>query len=439
MKTNTSGVAPTPVYTHEGGRAAAKVSVHQQLERSVMSCMLFEREFYEDGVDIASRIASLVPKCKPEFVALLAITARTAMKLRHVPLLLVRELAKTKCERDLVRKTLAEVVQRADELAEFLALYWANGRCPVPHCIRLGLSDALRKFNEYNLAKYDRDEKVKLRDVLRVCHPKPANKVQAALWKRVVKRELKTPETWEVLLSAGKDKKETFTKLIKEEKLGALALLRNLRNMEQAGVADKVIRGALESLDVSRVLPFRFIAAARHAVRFESDLESAMFKSIEHLPKLPGDTMIMVDVSGSMDAALSAKSDMTRMDAACGLAMVLRELVTRVSIVSFSNSAVAVPARKGFALRDAIVNSQGRGGTALAQSMAQVAHLPIDRLVIITDEQSNDGILKAPCDKCYLINVASARNGVGYGKKWVHLDGFSEAVVQWIAAYESVD
>jgi len=63
--------------------------------------------------------------------------------------------------------------------------------------------------------------------------------------------------------------------------------------------------------------------------------------------------------------------------------------------------------------------------------------IPRDRLVVITDEQSHDHV-PPPHGKGYVINVASNRNGVGYGE-WMHIDGWSEAVVEFIAELESTD
>ncbi len=60
-----------------------------------------------------------------------------------------------------------------------------------------------------------------------------------------------------------------------------------------------------------------------------------------------------------------------------------------------------------------------------------------DRIIVITDEQSHDRI-GAPRGKGYVINVASARNGVGYGP-WVHIDGFSEAVIDYIRELEHTE
>ena len=116
--------------THEGA-PARNISTELQLRRSVLACLLWESQFYEDGVEIAGRIAELVPKVAAEKVAALAVEAREKMKLRHAPLLLVREMARHATHRGLVAETLARVIQRADELAEFVAIYWKDGRVPL--------------------------------------------------------------------------------------------------------------------------------------------------------------------------------------------------------------------------------------------------------------------------------------------------------------------
>jgi hypothetical protein len=82
---------------------------------------------------------------------------------------------------------------------------------------------------------------VKLRDVLLLSHAKPSNAEQAALWKRLVENTLESPDTWEVALSAGKDKRETWERLLREEKLGGVAVLRNLRLMLASGVDPKPV------------------------------------------------------------------------------------------------------------------------------------------------------------------------------------------------------
>ena len=420
--------------THEGG-PAKRVTPELALRRSVLACLLWESQFYEDGVAIAGRIAELVPKVAPESVAALAVEAREKMKLRHAPLLLVREMARHKTHRALVAETLTRVVQRADELAEFVTIYWSAGKAPLSAQVKKGLAAAFTKFDEYALAKYNRPGPVKLRDVLFLSHAKPLDAAQAELWKRLVEGKLTTPDTWEVALSAGADKREAWERLLRERKLGALAVLRNLRNMKDAKVSEELVLDGLRTLNTARVLPFRFIAAARHAPQWEAELEQAMLKSMTEQPKLAGKTVLLVDVSGSMDERLSARSDMQRNDAAYGLAILLREIAEKVKVFTFSDYLVEVPARRGFALRDALNHSQAHSGTYLGRALDSLRE-DYDRLIVITDEQSHDRVDR-PKGHGYVINVGSYKNGIGYGE-WTHIDGWSESVIEYIRAAEPV-
>ena len=423
---------PWGTRTHEGA-PARNISSELQLRRSVLACLLWEDQFYEDGVEISGRIQSLVPKVKAETVATLAIEARNKMKLRHVPLLLVREMARLKTHSEFVSRTLSQVIQRADELAEFVAIYWKDGKAPLSAQAKKGLAEAFRKFDEYQLAKYDRSGPIRLRDVLFLCHAKPRDAEQAALWKRLIEGELQTPDTWEVALSSGADKREAWERLLRERKLGALALLRNLRNMKQAGVDESLVLNGIESMNTGRVLPFRFLAAARYAPQWEESLERAMLSSLKGQEKVPGRTVLLVDVSGSMMAALSRRSEMLRTDAAYGLAILLREICEKAITFTFSNDLAEVPPRRGFALRDALDASQPHSATYLGRALEKIRE-KYDRIIVITDEQAHDHV-PGPRGQGYVINVASNKNGVGYGP-WTHIDGWSEAIVEYVRSLE---
>lgn len=432
MKKNVRNVVSAPL-TH-GGAPAARINAEAQLRRSVLATLLWEDQFYEDGQTIADRIQELSAKVDPATVAALAIEAREVQKLRHVPLLLAASLAPRGGA--VVGDTIARVIQRADELAEFLAIYWGRGRVPLSKQVKKGLAAAFGKFDGYQLAKYNREAAIRLRDVLFLTHAKPKDEAQAQLWKQLVDGTLPSADTWEVALSAGKDKATEWTRLLSEGKLGYLALLRNLRGMEQAGVSKDLIRQAiLARKGADKVLPFRFIAAAQAAPTFEPELDTALLATIGELPQFSGTTAILVDVSGSMDAKLSARSDLTRMTAAATLAAVFPG---KAEVYSFADRVVQVPARKGMAGVEAILRSQPHGYTRLAEAVAMInAKGGFDRLVVITDEQATSGRVPAPvAPNAYMINVASARNGVGYGA-WTHLDGFSEGVLRWMAQFEA--
>lgn len=432
MRVNTANKV-APVYTHEGARAST-ITAEQALRRSVMSCMLWEDTFYEDGVDIVERINDLAKKVPFDKIANLAIQAREDMKLRHAPLML----AKVVSDRQAGRKMgdlLERIVQRPDELSEFLALYWKDGKRPLAKQIKVGLARAFRKFDEYALAKYNRDHAVKLRDVLFLCHAKPVDKAQEKLWKKLVEGTLATPDTWEVALSAGEGKAETFARLMAEKKLGALAFLRNLRNMNDAGVNKGIVAKYGDDLNMDRVLPFRFISAARAVPQWSDIIEHWMLKALKGADKLTGKTVIVVDNSGSMEDAVSKKSDITRADAACALAILIREICEDAVVIGYGSDAKVMPNYRGFALRDAIRRGPG-GGTDTGYAVKMANREKPDRVIVVTDEQSHTSVDK-PFDKGYIINVASFKNGIGY-KDWVHIDGWSESVVDFIRMLEKL-
>lgn len=433
------------ILTHEGAPAYIIHNAIDQLRRSVLACMLFEDTFYESGVEIADRIHQEVAAVlsKPggaDLIGNLAFEARTKFKLRHAPLWLVVALARSKDPeaRKVVSGAIFSAVQRADELGELLAMYWKDQKdAPISAQMKKGLAAAFGKFSAYDLAKYaGKGAEISARDVMFLVHPKPKDEAQAEIWKQLASNTLPSPDTWEVALSAGGDKKEEFSRLLTERKLGALALLRNLRNMQQAGVDVGLIREGLATMKTERVLPFRFITAARYAPNLEPELEKAMFRCLESQEKLAGKTVLLVDNSGSMYAQISAKSELQRVEAACALAMLLREICDECQVVTFGTTAGLVRPRRGFALRDEVVNSQHGGGTNTDLGLAIAQKEGYDRCIVITDEQSHQSIRNPITGKKgYVINVAAYQNGIGYGP-WNHIDGWSESVIDYIQHFE---
>jgi hypothetical protein len=441
MKYNTKKTVPNE-YTHEG-MIAAKITKEQQLQRSVCSCFLGENEFYENGELIFSRIYKLALEVSPKFVAQLAIEARHKWKLRSVPLLLLSALARTGSGKgSVVADTIDAVITRPDQMCEFLAVHAkANGvgndklKGVLSAQMKKGLAKTFTKFDEYQLAKYNRNEEIKLKDVLFLSHAKPISYPQMHLWGKLINDELSPPDTWEVLLSSGKNKKETWERLLMEEKLGYLALLRNLRNMTNEGVDKNLMRKAILARKGAKdILPFRYIAAARACPMMEPELDLAMQACMEEYASFGGETIVLVDVSGSMNVPLSAKSDLKRMDAAASLAALFPG---HKRVFTFSNYFVEVPPRKGMAGVEKIIKSQAHSGTKLNSAIAEANALSHNRLIIITDEQAGiESAIKPRVRDSYMINVASNKNGVGYGGNYTHIDGFSEGVFSFIRQWE---
>lgn len=458
--------------THEGGPAAV-IKPYDELRRTVLNCLLWEDTFYEDGVAIADRIKTLCQNARISISQLagLATEARTVHHLRHVPLILLVHAARrprTPRENKELEASLVTACDRPDQITEFLSLYWKEGKCPLTHWIKRGLGKALARFSAYHLGKYNRDKPIKLRDVMFLVHAKPhiaayhftvrapaiskprykrgetsRHNVLGASFAKLADNTLESPDTWEVRLSAaGKSceetKKQVWEDLLQRGKLGDLALLRNLRNMREEKVDESLISAVFSTKNFNRIWPYQFIAAATHAPWAEPMLEPAMMKAAASLDKLSGKTLLLVDVSGSMNEEMSGKSKMKRFDAAAGLAVLLRE-IGETDVFSFNTQVTLHPPRHGFALRDSLKALLG-GGTYLGNALARIAkeggHYA--RVIVITDEQSSDRIRTLPsADRYYIINVASYQNGVSTKAGFVKIDGFSENVVRYIAALET--
>lgn len=429
-----SSKRPVVATTFEGGPVFKAPTKEQELRRAVLTCLLWENEFYRKGHETASRIQNLAKELSFETVAKLAVEARSQYKLRHVPLWLLVAVLEAGHKGAQVSNLIAETIQRPDEMAELLSLWWKNGKRALPAQLRKGLAKAFVKFNEYQLAKFDKPGVVKLCDVMALSRPKPETEEQAAMFKRVADRALVTPDTWEVALSSGADKKATWERLVTERKLGPQATLKNLRNMLSAGVDESIIRQAINQVKTERVLPFEFITAARYAKQFEPELEQLMFKGMAK-NTLKGKTVLLVDVSGSMMSKVSDKSELSRFDAAAALAMLLREECEIVEVYAFNTQDPKMVApRRGFALRDAIPFTGG--GTEIGRAVDYInRNVDYDRIMVFTDEQSSDRVAGPKSSKAYMINVATYEYTVNNGA-WTSVNGFSEAIVDYIKEHE---
>lgn len=433
MRTNVN--THTSVFTHEGG-PSTNVDPFKRLKRLTMACMLWEDTFYIDGKTISEQIEEICKSIPTKKILEVALETKKKGLLRHIPLFLIIQAFKKREKNKEIKEVIYEVCDRPDQMTELLSLYWKDGKKPLPAQLKKGLAKAFARFDEYQLAKYNRDNPIKLKDVLFLCHAKPKDDEQASLWKRLVNNEMKTPDTWEVRLSSGANKKESFKELLEKGKMGKLAIIRNLRNMFESQVPKELVESELMKKE-KPLLPFQFLAAAKHCMAWEDMIDKSMVSSMEGKEKLKGNTILLVDVSASMDASISNKSEMRRVEAACGVAILLREVCENISIGTFSNALVIIPPRHGMALRDAIVTSQSHGGTYLGQALSAIKYNPkVDRVIVITDEQTADRIPKIPVEKCYVLNVGVYQNGMQNNGQWLTINGFSEHCIDYIQEVE---
>ena len=440
-----------------GLRAAIQPNI-QLLRRITLANLLWENCAYVDGKSISDEIVRLIPLCSPLDVAALAVECRLVQKLRHTPLFIASEMCKYPEHRALVGDILPKIITRADMLTDFLAIYWRDGKRPLANQSKKGLAAAFHNFDEYQFAKYDRDAKIKLRDVMFLCHPKATDEQEQELFNRIAERNLTTPDTWEVALSAGNDKKETWTRLIETGKIGGMAMLRNLSNMKKAHVPMSTITNGIKNAKGGMLLPLDYLKAARMAPEFSSHIEEKMLDSYKHLPKLPGKTLFIVDVSGSMGCLTSSGTMFSRLDQACAMAMLAANQCEEYKLVATAGDDwkregahewIEYPT-KGFGISKQIQDTKrhiGGGGIFTRQCLEwcknKFAGETFDRIIIFSDSQDCDIVDKVPKPfgkYNYICDVSAHQRGVNYKGCWTaEISGWSEHFITYIAALEGIE
>lgn len=300
--------------TNFEGEVAYKLSPKMELYTMVATSVMHS-QFYRDNDEWLARLRTLITEVPPQFTANLAAYAREKMYLRTIPMVIMVELAKTgrATPNDVNR-----VIKRADELYEILGYYQqANERTnlkKLSHAIKKGVGLAFNKFDEYQFAKYSRDVIPSLRDALFVSHPKPETPLAQKLFDKIATDTLSTPYTWEVELSEKGNTAPVWQELIESGRLPYMAMLRNLRNIIQADVADVYIKKVCDTLsyaplvEKSKQLPFRFYSAYREvkaasgfAVKQVLEaIEKAAMHATKNIKIDMSKALIACDTSGSM-------------------------------------------------------------------------------------------------------------------------------------------
>lgn len=392
--------------TNKEGHVAYKMSDKSKLVTQVLTSFFDEQLFYgKNTADMTETIKRVIQK-DPEFVSKLAVFARREFNMRSVAHVLTAYLAHEEKGKPFVRSTVKGVSLRGDDVTEIMSFYLATFGKPIPNSLKKGINDVLIGFDEYTLAKYKGDGKaVKMRDLLCLCRPKPKTKAQESLWKRCLEGNLAIPETWETQLSANGNNRETWEKLIDSGKVGYMALLRNLNNIIKANPrnVDKVLAKLSDPVAVrkSRQLPFRFLSAYKtlaQSGRVTSDvldaLEAAIDASVENLPKIPGETVIAIDVSGSMSSPISEKSEIRCCEVAMLIGLIANRICDSAIVYTFDTNIkkLSVPKRAGL-LYAAVNESMCGGGTNMGLPFQQMIRdrIEADRVIIISDNMCNRG------------------------------------------------
>lgn len=448
---------PRKTQNEEGGLAFT-MTPELDLYSQVCTASLQPKFYSPDTDEQISRLRETIAKVDPELVCKLAVYAREKMYLRSIPLVLMVELLKNfnegkqKGKRDpqTLKKSTTRVIQRADEITEILSYFIkANERNDVkklgkiPNAFKKAVGDSFHKFDEYQLAKYNKDGAIKLRDALFLTHPKPSTDVQKELFKKLVDDSLAEPYTWEVEFSklgqqtfaSDAEKNKAFSdkwrELVESNKLGYMALMRNLRNILKYGASKDLIKVVCDKLSdpkevqKSKQLPFRYWSAFRSldnepqkrgrfyevATDTELDpfavkqinnaLEKAIKLSVENLNGFDENTRVLIasDVSGSMQTAISEKSQVQYYDIGLLLGQLLQTKCKNVITGFFGDEWKVTNFSSGDVLNNTLELHRREGEVGYSTNGYKVLqwlntkNIEVDKIMIFTDCQlwNSDG------------------------------------------------
>lgn len=431
-----------------GGKAFS-MDAKIELVHAVLTTFLDDK-FYESGEDRIDRLKTLIAKNDPTFVAKLAYVARTEFNLRSVSHLLLGELAKTHNGDDLVKRAIVACAVRPDDLTE-LAAYVG---LPMPKQVKRGIRNALFKFNRYQLAKYKGENKgMSLVDLFNLVHPvaRYANLEQKEAWGDLMTGKLVSTDTWESELSKNPSA-EVWERLILEDKLGYMAMIRNLNNFVKYKISKEAETKVLDKLTdteevkKSKQLPFRFYTAYTNAKgnrKFTDAISDAMDIAVSNTPNLEGKTLIAIDSSGSMSSCMdkAAIFGATLMRANVNADVILYD----TSVKEYSKSS-RIPVVE---LADSIIKSAMGGGTQTSLVFDYARHKAIkyDRIIIISDNESwneyhvqshyNEYKIELKTDPyVYAIDIQGYGTTDIQSPKVKHLCGWSERVLDFIGEVE---
>lgn len=528
-KFNTSKAAPTGVSvitgervasgrTHEGGAGYAR-DVQSELFLLAVTNMVGENTFYESAASRDNRFGELIRSAvgagvDNDWFIPFATWLRSEANMRSASLVLAAEVVKARLDRNLFgnnRQIINAVLQRADEPGEMLAYWTSNYGRSVPKPVKRGVADAAaRMYNERSFLKWDSNAHgYRFADVLSLTHPEPSATWQDALFKHIlsVYHDSSTVPTAELsMLTANRELRSKKPEKIRKwaangklaEKLseagfaweavpslvngpwdaalweaiipsmGYMALLRNLRNFDQAGISEAAIDAVVarltspEEVARSRQLPMRFLSAynAAPSLSWGRALDKAMDLSLNSIPRLDGRTLIMVDTSTSMKERFSERSDLHRWDAAAMFGLALARRCDSPEVVSFSSAQYwshespgaktkVFEAKKGESLLRSIErwNNDGYflgGGTDTPAALRQ--HFRSQkRVIVLTDEQAGSTRTARDVDAAipastpmYTMNLAGYKYGhAPSGSKNRHaFGGLTDSMLKLIPALE---
>lgn len=438
---------------YEGGEAYEPDSSELKLYKLTINNLL-ENTYYRSDSESLDEVVSAMHNVDTEYLCKLAAYARNEHNLRQISQLLLAEAAGRE-NNEIVREYAPSVIRRADEPMEVLAAWemlngpvtvkrraedylqkrgsnlnsrerreierLADGTLEEPEYPKLveavkhrgravsnplqdGIEEALHNFDEYQFAKYDRDQRQwNMKDVLNVVRPKPRDELREECFRKIIRGEmsdyddeyLDNPTTWEVVISERGNTREAWEEVL--PRMGLFAKIRNLRNLAEHGfiASDIFDESDMSYAENGDIYPFRFYQAylalekSKHRMTgAKSVLSQLIHRTVDNVQL--DNTLVCVDISGSMRSPLSQKSEMSYMEIACFLGAVMS--YRENDVLAFASDIEQVKFGRSDQIFDRIkkIKSRNVGGATngwKAINWADNSYRSYDQIVMLTDMQ----------------------------------------------------
>jgi len=392
---------PDATLNFEGGLAFEQ-SPELRLYRMACTSLMGEDKFYQTAQEHDKDVFVTINQVEDsKYLLKLARYVRSEMHLRSVPVVLLAEAATRKALKGtgLLRSYVPHILKRADEPTELVA-YWLNkyGK-PIPNALKRGVADTLGGFDAYQLGKYRASDKpVKLKDVVRLCARHLIK--EGNVFHQLVEDKLRSEGTWERVISEQGSTEETWSDIL--PRMGIMAVLRNLRNMLNAGVGIAAIKAKFTDNAIlkSKQLPFRWYSAYKalqsvasvDAPEMLDVLNHAMAVSCRVIEPLTGATFVAIDHSGSMDQQLSNRGTVTYFETGAVLGAITQQVCQRSIVGLFGQDykTVQLPKTAGILSNVAQLQATDVGHSTEAWkaiNWLNDSNIVVDRIIILTDMQ----------------------------------------------------
>jgi 60 kDa SS-A/Ro ribonucleoprotein len=487
MKTNVRTKGKNTI-TNRAGGIAYTISPTEQLVQLVSTNLFKEKKYYGDVQKEMDTAIEKVAQDNPQFILKLASYCRNELYLRTVSIyLLVKASTIVKCK-PYVKVYTPKIIRRADEINEALSCYIKlfckeedkkHKNKKIPNSLKKGIKLVFPTFNEYQFAKYSRQTNVTFKDAIMLTHPKEPS----TIIKQILDDTLPIPETWETIISTKGSTKETWEYVVnnvwlKDNKiLNYMALMRNLNNLAKVNVNDKTWNKVIASLQNynaiinSKQLPFRYYTAYKN-FNYESNpfteklvkqaLNNALQHSIKNCTNLDGRTVVVCDLSGSMDSKMSEKGTTTYKEIASVMGALTMHFAKNNIVYGFADECRLIDNLTNNILSDADkIHNTNIGCSTNAYVVFQdmiKKNLNTDRIILFSDMELWDSINSYfgneiavssifeeykkkinPNVKLYLFNLNSYGDATPIqfkDKQVVLASGWSERVLDFISNYE---